>query len=224
MGGVILIAALGIIAASLAAPALCPKGVMSAYDDSAVLTVTPVATASVMPTGTCRSTPATPPATAVISSTQEAEAAGVEKGEDVRSTPEAEGASSRTVLRTEWTTDGKALYIWVEGAHQLYAVDLQITFDASRYQVADTDPARSGVQIKPGEAPTPDFVAANKADNQQGVVRYVATQLGSAPGFSGSGLVATVMWRRSADDRSGVALGPVLMVDREAQAIQVVLE
>ena len=224
MAWLTLLAALGISAANLGGLQLSLAGAAVVQAGPPALTATPAGTAIATPGSAASSITATPPATALAGATQEAEAAGLEKEGDSRSTPEAESAAPATILRTEWSADGKTLYIRVEGARQLYAVDLQLTFDASRYQVADTDPARSGVQIKPGEAPVPDFVAANKADNQQGVVRYVATQLGAAPGFSGDGLVATVLWRRSVIDRNAVALGPVLMVDSEAQPIQVELK
>jgi hypothetical protein len=137
-----------------------------------------------------------------------------------------EPAATQATLSVEPADGGRALQVWVDGVTGLYAVDMEIEFDASRLQATDADPGTAGVQIQPGQAPTPDFVATNSVDNQAGVIRYVATQLGTKPGFSGKGLVATITWQ---DDpgpgtATAVTFGKVLMVSRDAQPVDVILK
>jgi hypothetical protein len=112
----------------------------------------------------------------------------------------------------------------VDDVSGLYALDVEIRFDAAGAQVADADPDREGVQIQPGQAPSPDFVAINEVDNQSGVIRYVATQLGDGPGFEGSGMIATATWQSNAGQGSRAAFGAVILVSKEADAIDFTLE
>jgi len=127
-------------------------------------------------------------------------------------------------LSVEPADGGRALQIWVGGVAELYAVDMEIKFDASRLQAADADPGRAGVQIEPGQAPTPDFVATNSVDNRAGVIRYVATQLGSKPGFGGKGLVATITWLNQPGPEAAVTFGKVIMVTRDSKTVDVILK
>jgi hypothetical protein len=120
--------------------------------------------------------------------------------------------------------DGRSLQIWVDDVSSLYALDVEIRFDAGGAQVADADPDTEGVQIQPGQAPSPDFVAINEVDNQSGVIRYVVTQMGDDPGFDGSGLIATASWQSNAGQSSRAAFGSVILVSKEAEAIDFTLK
>lgn len=88
----------------------------------------------------------------------------------------------------------------VVNMHDLYGVDLLLTYDASVVEVIDTDLDRPGVQIEPGPLFTaqPYFVAYNRAtvDHRTGVgtVSFVATLLNPAQPINGSGIVATVRY------------------------------
>ncbi len=127
-------------------------------------------------------------------------------------------------LRIVHADDGRSFQIWVDDVSGLYALDVEIRFDAAGAQVADADPDWEGVQIQPGQAPSPDFVAINEVDNQSGVIRYVATQLGDDPGFDGSGMIATASWQSDAGQGSRAAFGAVILVSKEADAIDFTLE
>lgn len=126
-------------------------------------------------------------------------------------------------LRMVNADDGRSLQIWVDDVSGLYALDVEIQFDAAGAQVADSDPDWEGVQIQPGQAPSPDFVAINEVDNQSGVIRYVVTQMGDDPGFDGSGLIATASWQSDAGQGSRAAFGSVILVSKEAEAIDFTL-
>lgn len=134
-------------------------------------------------------------------------------------------ASSIATLHLMPAADGRSLEVRVDDVRDLYAVDMDLLFDAARVQVADADVRVDGVQIKPGQSPRPDFVAINTADNQRGIIRYVATQLGDDEGaFSGGGLVATIRWQSPADSDVTVSVAAVTLVSSDAQAIDAVVK
>jgi hypothetical protein len=129
-------------------------------------------------------------------------------------------ASSIATLHLVPAADRRSLEVRVGDVRDLYAVDLELLFDAARVQVADADTSKDGVQIKPGQSPRPDFVAINTADNQRGVIRYVATQLGDDEGaFSGGGVVATINWQSPADPDVTISVSGATLVSSDAQAI-----
>jgi hypothetical protein len=143
--------------------------------------------------------------------------------------PEQEGANTggRAKLRLVAAEGGSAVEIWVDDVVDLYALDLQLTFDSSKFQAADANPDMDGIQLEPGKVPAPDFVAVNSVDNENGIVQYVVTQLGTSDAFSGSGLIATlkwqdgVTWQGEMGDESEIAFGAVTLVDRDVQQIEV---
>ena len=126
-----------------------------------------------------------------------------------------EGAGLRLV-QTDAGTE-----IWVDGVTNFYALDMEIHFDPAKAQVADADAQQPGIQIAPGQAPAPDFVAENNVDNGAGVLTYVTTQLAPRDGFSGSGLVATIRWQGQADPAA--RFGAVTLVSQDGQPIEVAL-
>ncbi|MGQ9501561.1 MAG: cohesin domain-containing protein [Anaerolineae bacterium] len=132
-------------------------------------------------------------------------------------------SSSIATLRLVRASDERALFVRVDDVHDLYAVDMVIRFDATRLQVADADAQTSGLQIKPGEAPRPDFVAVNSVDSARGIIRYVATQLGEDVAFSGSGTIATIYWETSITADADISVETVTLVNQHAQAIEVVI-
>jgi hypothetical protein len=135
-------------------------------------------------------------------------------------TPEMVRSTSIASLRLVPTADGRALELRVDDVRDLYAVDVEIKFDPARLQVADADAKAQGVQILPGRAPAPEFVAINSADNQKGAIRYVATQLGDRAAFSGSGVVATINWQSGADPNATISVESATLVNGDLQPIE----
>jgi hypothetical protein len=132
-------------------------------------------------------------------------------------------SSSIATLRLVRAPDDRAFMVRVDDVRDLYAVDMTIRFDPTKWQVADADGQQSGVQVKPGEAPRPDFVAVNDVDNAKGVIRYIATQLGDAAAFSGSGTIATILGQAAVTSDADVSIETVTLVNKNAQAIEVVV-
>jgi len=106
-------------------------------------------------------------------------------------TPTTTVADSQTVLRFELAEDGQQIQIWADEVTNLYAVDMMFTFDAT-LNIADSDADKDGLQILPGEAPVPDFVAVNTVDQTNQSIKYVATQLAPRESFNGNALIATI--------------------------------
>ncbi len=185
-------------------------------------TLPPSATLTLLPPPTHASTMAVTPS---AGTTQERGTARVEQANRDKVQP-AGPAAVRATLSVEPADGGRAAQIWVEGIAELYAVDLEIGFDASHLQVADADLGTAGVQIEPGRAPVPDFVATNRVDNRAGVIRYVATQLGSKPGFGGKGLVATITWQNAPgpDAAAAVTVGKAIMATRDSKPVDVIFK
>lgn len=144
-----------------------------------------------------------------------AEARPTDNGND------APASSAGPTLRHAQPEGQDALEIWVDHVSGFYALDMEIHFDPGKLQVIDADPGVEGVQIQPGQAPAPDFVAVNSVDNQQGVVHYVVTQVAPREGFKGSGLVASITWQGDLDHDGVMSLGPVTLVDQDGQPIEI---
>ena len=128
-----------------------------------------------------------------------------------------------STLRLVPNQDQNTVEVWVDDVTSLYALDIELQFDPARLQVVDADPNQEGVQIKAGQAPAPDFVAENLADNQAGTIHYVVTQLAPRDGFSGSGLLMTVDWQGQFAEAEAISLGSATLVSQDGQPIEIAL-
>lgn len=109
--------------------------------------------------------------------------------------------------------------IRIENASGLYAADIELRFNPAVLQVQDADPGRDGVQIQPGNFPSPDFVALNSADNATGVIRYALTQLPPKAPVNGSGLLATVVFRGQAAGTVDLTFSLVNLANAQGQQL-----
>lgn len=83
--------------------------------------------------------------------------------------------------------------IYVENVVELYAADVQMSFDPSVAQVIDANPDRGGTQIEIlDDFLSSDFVVRDRADNVAGTIWYANTQLNPTEPVSGSGPLARV--------------------------------
>jgi hypothetical protein len=113
------------------------------------------------------------------------------------------------------------LDIEVQDVTDLYAVQVQLTFDPSVVQVQDADPRPSspGVQIRPGVFldPANQYVLVNEADNAMGEIDFAVTQLYPAEARNGSGVLATVIFEAVDQGTSPVHLVGVRLLDDTPQ-------
>lgn len=122
-------------------------------------------------------------------------------------------------VRLAPSEDGSALEIWVDDVADLAGIDVAVQFDPAKMQVADVDSEAEGIQIHTGEAPSPDFVADNSVDNENGVVRYAAIRIPPSTAYTGTGRVATIQWA-SGFDITSISFGEVKMANSKGEAIE----
>jgi hypothetical protein len=77
-------------------------------------------------------------------------------------------------------------------SRQVSGVQAYVNFNPFRLEVVDSDSAKSGIQITPGDSL--NSVLENRVDNSSGLISYSAGQLGS-PVPSGSFTVASIQFR-----------------------------
>lgn len=84
------------------------------------------------------------------------------------------------------------------GMHEVYGVELTLSYDSAEVMVVDADPGRPGTQIKPGSmfAGRPHIVAVNQVVVDEptgaGTITFAAALLGPAEAISGRGAVVTI--------------------------------
>jgi len=119
----------------------------------------------------------------------------------------------------------------VENAHNLYGVELTITFDTSAVRIVDADPDRPGVQIETGPlfAGLPYFPAQNQVtvDEQTGVgaITFAASLLNPAEPIDGAGTVATILFEpveaRHALASPAFTIEQALLADKHSRRLSV---
>lgn len=98
---------------------------------------------------------------------------------------------------------GSATDVTVEvvDVDDLYAFDIQLTYDPSVVEILDADENQDGVQVAQGLFLDPGLTVCNSADNTAGAVRFLMTQLNPSSPKSGSGALIVV---RLQGKRAGV--------------------
>lgn len=116
----------------------------------------------------------------------------------------------------------EALNILIENAQDAYGIEVRAKFDPSVIEIADADPAKDGVQMIPGDFIKPDFLVRNTADNKQGTLQYVITEVNPTPPANGTGVVFTVLIRgRALGKKSSFTIEFVDIADRHGTKLAV---
>jgi hypothetical protein len=103
------------------------------------------------------------------------------------------------------------MLIVIEDVADLYGFEFEITYDPTLLEVVDADPAREGVQIRPGDFLSPDWELQNRVDNDRGRIAYALSQRNPSQPVSGDGTLAVIAWRAKATGTSPIALIHVLL-------------
>lgn len=104
--------------------------------------------------------------------------------------------------------------IQVVDVTDLYAVDLELTFDPRVATAEDADPASPGVQLGIGSFLDAGLVLYNEVDNQQGIARFVMTQVNPSEPKSGSGIVVVLYLKGVQVGKSALLITNVQLADR----------
>jgi len=117
------------------------------------------------------------------------------------------------------------VYISVNNVTNLYALDVQLTFNPALLEVVDENPGTSTVEIAPYVDPglgfTSDFVVRNVVNNFTGSIWFAATQLNPAPPRSGSGRIAHIRFRGRAVGTSAIGISSIQLADRDGLSMMV---
>jgi tetratricopeptide (TPR) repeat protein len=133
--------------------------------------------------------------------------------------------SAHLYLQNLALQDDRLLVVTVqlEDVVDLYGAEVQLQFDPAQLKVRDEDPRLDGVQIAPGPLLAFDdrFVAANKADNQTGVIDFVFTLLKPAPPIQNEGVLATIIFEVSGNGPFTIEVKEAKLVSAKLVAIPV---
>jgi hypothetical protein len=135
-----------------------------------------------------------------------------------------------TTLRLEPDTlelapgDEGTLEIRVENVEQLAGVELHLTFDPVLLEVTDQNAAEDGVQIAHGDFLSPDFVAQNITQVDEGVIDYAIACMPVDKAVNGSGTLARVTFRALSEGETIVDIRGFLLADPEGQTIEAMTE
>lgn len=100
----------------------------------------------------------------------------------------------------------------IEDATNLYGAQFQAHFNPAVLEVQDVDSDREGVQIEPGPFLSPDFVVQDVA-NITGTIDYAVTQMAPTEPVTGSGVLATIVFKGLITGTSPITLEDVTLSD-----------
>lgn len=109
--------------------------------------------------------------------------------------------------------------IRVENITDLYAIDFEMRFDPAILQAQDADPASAGIQMGFGEFLEPGLLLFNTVDNDQGIVRFVMTQVNPTEPKSGSGILFVLYMKGVKEGDVSLTITNLQTADRQGQEI-----
>jgi len=112
------------------------------------------------------------------------------------------------------------LDVRVQGAVDLYGVDLCLSFDPTLLRVEDADPDDPGVQIADGGLFNAFYLfTRNLVVNETGSISYTAALMNPAPAVSEDGVVARITFRALGGGSGGIVFTRALLANQQAQQI-----
>lgn len=111
--------------------------------------------------------------------------------------------------------------IAIRGVEALYAVDIELQFDPALLAVEDANPNMDGVQPALGTFLDAGLTLFNSVDNDQGILRFVMTQVNPSEPKSGDGILLVLYFQALAEGESSLTVNMVELSDRLGEAIPV---
>jgi hypothetical protein len=116
----------------------------------------------------------------------------------------------------------ETVQIVLENAVEVYGIEVRASFDPAVVEVVDSNPDTPGVQLIPGPFIQPDFLVRNEADNVEGTLQYVATQVNPTEPVTGTGVVFSIMLRgKGQGSQATVMIDFEDIVDRRGVKLEV---
>jgi len=134
--------------------------------------------------------------------------------------PETGGLPALRLVQTQETV----VEVWVDNVNGLYALAIEITIDPTKIRVVDTDANQNGIQIAPGEVPSPDFVIPRSETAAEDVIEYIVTQLPPREAFNGTGRVAVINLAEPPIDLSAISIKSFDLSTTKGEPIEVTVQ
>ena len=107
----------------------------------------------------------------------------------------------------------------VNGAQQLYGIDLQLKFDPALLQVVDADKNSPGVQVALGTFLDPGLMLFNEVDNTAGTISFAMSQVNPSEAKNGNGVLLVLTFNGLKAGVSNLKVTKLDMSTREGLAI-----
>jgi len=122
-----------------------------------------------------------------------------------------------------WTIDGCGyldVFINLADVHDLYAVDLSLSFDETVLEVVDLDDVLDGDNLQSVNTWfNSEYIVYNEADNNTGIIRYAATQLRETAPANGSGNIAMIRFRAKQVGTGDISVSSAELSDRDGYLV-----
>jgi immune inhibitor A len=122
---------------------------------------------------------------------------------------------------TLWVSSNFTVDVMVTDVTDLYGAELELIFDPTFVEVVDYDTGTAGIQIQPGDCPSPDFVVSNSANNTTGTISYAATSLSPSPPCDGGGVIASITFHGLSVGNTLIHISSYILSDTNLNAVPV---
>lgn len=109
--------------------------------------------------------------------------------------------------------------VQIEDVRDLYAIDIEIRFDPQVIKIEDADPRTEGVQPALGMFLDAGLTLFNSADNEEGVIRFVMSQMNPSEPKSGDGIILVLYVVGAAAGESDLDITILDLSTRAGEAI-----
>ncbi|NLG98308.1 MAG: hypothetical protein GX491_13190 [Chloroflexi bacterium] len=111
--------------------------------------------------------------------------------------------------------------IRVQNAQNLFAIDIEITFDPQVLSIEDADPNAAGVQVGMGQFLDPGLLLSNTVDNEAGVIRFAMSQVNPSEPKSGDGILLVLYVKGRGEGTSELRVTRLQAADNQGQELNV---
>jgi LysM repeat protein len=107
----------------------------------------------------------------------------------------------------------------IENVADMSGAEVHLLFNSAVLEVVDVDAGTAGVQVEHGDFLSPDFVAQNTVDQENGTIHYAIAQMPPHEPVSGTGVLAKVTFMGKSPGTSAVNFTSVILSDRDGMPI-----
>jgi hypothetical protein len=109
--------------------------------------------------------------------------------------------------------------VQIENVQDLYGIDIEIRFDPDVIKIEDADPDADGIQPALGTFLDAGLTLFDTADNEEGVIRFVMSQVNPSEPKSGEGNILVLYIQGLAEGKSDLEITLLELSTRAGEAI-----